>query len=163
MDAYRAIIDKRDTRNFRDAPLAEDVLKRILNAGRMAGSAKNRQPVRLVVLRNKARRDELAQCGDFAQWLPETAVAVAVVLPEGERDLDAGRVAQNLMVAAHAEGLASCPATMHKVECAQKTLGLPDEYRVAIVVGIGFAAPAEGERRSAPRLALDEYVHWERW
>lgn len=163
MDAYRALVSKRDTRSFEDEAVSDGALGRILNAGRMAGSAKNRQPVRFVVLRDRADKQALAQCGDFAQWLPSTPVAIAVVLPEGERDFDAGRAAQNLMVAAQAEGLASCPATMHNVECARKTLGLPGDHRVAIVVGIGRAAAHEGEQRRAPRLPIDEYVHWEKW
>jgi nitroreductase len=164
VDAYQAIISKRDTRNFTGEPVSDESLRRVLQAGRMAGSAKNRQPVSFVVLRDQSRKAELAKCGDFAAWVPEAAVAIAVVMPEGERELDAGRAAQNLMVAANAEGLASCPATMHHADCAAKALGLPDGHRVHIVVGIGHGPTAHEQKRpDAARKAFEDYVHYDRW
>jgi nitroreductase len=165
LDAHQAIVSKRDTRTFNRDAVDEVALQRILQAGRMAGSAKNRQPCRLVVVRDEAQKTALSKCGDFSSWIPTAAVNVAVVLPEGERDFDAGRTAQNLMVAANAEGLASCPVTMHHPECAVKVLGLPPNYRVAIVVAIGQGPRQhEGENREgAARVPLDDYAHYERW
>jgi nitroreductase len=90
-------------------------------------------------------------------------VAVAVVVTPGGSGFDAGRVAQNLMVAAWAEGITSCPTSMHRQECAARVLGLPPEHSVAIVITLGFPDmkhPLSGGRR---RLPLDELVHWERW
>lgn len=164
MDAYQALVSKRDTRSFTGEPVSEESLHRILQAGRMAGSAKNRQPVSFVVLKDRSRKEELATCGDFAAWIPETAVTIAVVMPEGEREFDAGRAAQNLMVAANAEGLASCPATMHHTECANEVLGLPDGYRVHIVVGLGHGPTAHEQKRpDAARKPFEDYVHYDRW
>ena len=56
MDAYTCIIGKRDTRTYADKPIPPDALRRILQAGRMAGSAKNSQLSRFVVLEEKARK-----------------------------------------------------------------------------------------------------------
>lgn len=163
MDAYQAIISKRDTRHFTAEPIPEDVLTRILQAGRMSGSSKNSQPVRMVVLRDAASRAALGACGDFAKHMTESPCAVAVVLAPGGSGFDAGRVAQNLMVAAWAEGITSCPTSMHRPECAAKALGLPEGHSVAIVLAIGYPDskhPLSGGRQ---RLPLDELVHWERW
>lgn len=55
MHAYRAIVDKRDQRAFLPRPIPDDVLRRILQAARMTGSAKNAEPNRLVVVRDRAR------------------------------------------------------------------------------------------------------------
>ena len=60
MDAYQCIVSKRDTRDFTDQPIADDLLRRVLNAGRMAGSAKNRQPIRMVVLTDTADEETAA-------------------------------------------------------------------------------------------------------
>jgi nitroreductase len=164
VDAYKAIVSKRDTRSFSDQPVSEASLHRILQAGRMAGSAKNRQPVRFIVVSERSRKEELAKCGDFSSWIPEAAVNIALVMPEGEREFDAGRAAQNLMVAANAEGLASCPVTMHHRECAAEVLGLPAEYRVHIVVALGHGPRAHEQKRpDAARRPLDEYIHYDRW
>jgi nitroreductase len=162
MDAYTCIRTKRDTRAYQNKPIEEATLGRILQAGRMAGSAKNMQPCRFVVIQGEAQKKELAACGQFSAYIPTAPVVVAVVIPEDGRTFDAGRSAQNMMLAAWAEGITSCPVTMHDAACAHRVLGLPDAHRVAIVLALGYPAPDEG-RRTSPRIPLDELVHRERW
>jgi nitroreductase len=163
LDALRAIVSKRDSRGFTEAPVDEDTLRRVLQAGRMAGSAKNTQPCRFVVLTDTAHKEELAACGSFSAWIPQAPVTIAVVVPEDGRDFDAGRTAQNMMVAATALGLASCPVTMHDRDCARNVLGLPDGYRVVIVIALGHPQPGTNTGMGAQRVPLDEMVHRERW
>ncbi|HXF51543.1 MAG TPA: nitroreductase family protein [Dehalococcoidia bacterium] len=163
MDAYKVIVTKRDTRAYAPTPIPEETLRRILQAGRMAGSAKNLQPCRFVVVREQARKAELASCGQFAAYIPTAAALIAVVIPEDGRDFDAGRAAQNMMLAAWNEGIASCPVTMHDQACALRVLGVPAGHRVAIVLALGYPAPEAERRPSSPRLPFEEYVHWERW
>ena len=163
MDAYQAIITKRDTRHYTPEPIPHDTLTRILQAGRMAGSSKNSQPVRLVVVCDATQREALAACGDYAAHMPSSAAAVAVVLAPGGSGFDAGRVAQNLMVAAWAEGITSCPTSMHRPEAAAGVLGLPPEHTVAIVVTLGYPDLKHPLSNGKQRLPLDELVHWERW
>lgn len=163
MDAYRAIVTKRDTRNFAPRPIPDAVLERILQAGRMAGSSKNTQPVRLVVLRGEQRLAEIAACGQFAKHVSSAAVAIAVVLEPGGGAFDAGRAAQNMMVAAWAEGITSCPTSMHDAECARKTIGAPEGHTVAILLPMGYPAEGTSLHGGRQRLPLDDYVHWDRW
>ena len=118
MDAYHAIVTKRDTRDFTDEPVSEDDLHQLLQAARMAGSAKNSQANRLVVVTDADQRAKLAACGKFADWVPGCpAVFVFVVPKDANRPFDIGRMAQNVMVAAHSMGLASCPVTFHEQQC----------------------------------------------
>jgi len=163
MDAYEAIIGKRDTRSYLDKPLPDDVLRRILQAGRMAGSSKNTQPCRFVVLRDRERLAEFAACGQFAQHLPSAAAAVAICLPQTGSDFDAGRAAQNIMVAAWAQGVASCPVSLHDQPCAVSTLGLPQGYRVVVAIALGYPDPSQPLSAGRARLPLDDYVHHDRW
>lgn len=163
MDALKAIVSKRDSRSFTEEAVDDETLRRVLQAGRMAGSAKNTQPCRFVVLTDGMHKEELAACGQFSSWIPQAPVNVAVVIPENGRDFDAGRTAQNMMVAANALGLASCPVTMHDQDCARNVLGLPDGHRVAIVLALGHPVPGTTSGMGAARVPLDEMVHRERW
>jgi nitroreductase len=163
LDALKAIVSKRDSRSFKEQAVDEETLRKVLQAGRMAGSAKNTQPCRFVVLSDLAHKEELAACGQFSKFIPEAPVNIAVVVPEGGRDFDAGRTAQNMMVAANALGLASCPVSMHDQGCAQKVLALPDGHRVAIVLAIGHPVPGTTSGMGATRVSLDEMFHRERW
>jgi nitroreductase len=164
MDAYRAVVDKRDQRAFLPTPLPEDALRRILQAARMTGSSKNAEPNRLVVVRDRERLARLASFGPFAKFLAHAA-AVIVITQTQRHEFDAGRCAQNMMVAAWNDGIGSCPAHLPEAEVA-KLLGIPPALHVNRVIGFGYVDPA---RPSAPksvarrRMPLDELVRWETW
>ena len=174
-DIYRTILGKRDTRAFSDRPISQETLARLIQAARMAGSAKAAQPVRLVVVQKQEQKDRLAECGNFTPHVRTCqAAGVFVLVPEAgvvgapfaifRGPFDAGRSAQNLMLAAWAEGIASCPASMHNAEAAADVLGLPPGHVVANVIALAYPAdsgdPVTGTR---PRLPTDEYVFFDRW
>jgi nitroreductase len=164
MDAYEAIVTKRDTRSYLPDPVPPDQLDRVLRAARMAGSAKNSQLTRLVVVTDQATRDGLAGCGDFTAWIGSAPVVVVLVAPvEGGRLFDLGRMAQNLMVAANELGLATCPVTFHHQDRLRAVVGLPDDMEGPMGIALGRPGPADPGRLRAPRLPLDELVHRERW
>ena len=162
-DAYRAAVDKRDQRGFLDTPIPDESLRRILQAGRMTGSSKNREPNRFVVVRDSARVAAIAALGP-PRWLAGAAVLVAIVQTE-RHEYDAGRCAQNMMVAAWSDGVGSCPAHVAEAELGA-LLGVPAGLHVNRVIAFGYAdaaraaAPATVARRRKP---LDELVHWETW
>ena len=165
MDAYKAIISKRDTRAFLDRPVPEEVVRRIVQAGRMAGSSKNTQPCRFIVLDDPDAKARIAACGDFAAWLPASPLAIAVAVSSTSKrdEFDAGRAAQNMMVAGWADGVSSCPTSMHRVEDARQALGLPEGFRVSTVIGFGYRDREPKHVPEAARLPLDEYVRRNRW
>jgi nitroreductase len=164
MDAYRAIVDKRDQRAFLPRPIPEDVLRRILQAARMTGSAKNAEPNRLVVVRDRARVAAIAGLSTYARWLASAAAVIVIVQTE-RHDYDAGRCAQNMMLAAWADGVGSCPAHPPE-EQVGALLGVPAGLHVNRVLGFGYidpdrAAPPHSVARR--RRPLEELTHWEGW
>lgn len=163
MDAYKAIITKRDSRSYTDEPIADDVLHRLLQAGRMAGSSKNREPFRFVVVRDKEHMAELAKCGDFSQPLGPATAAIAVCLDPDGLDFDGGRAAQNIMLAAWNEGLASCPVRIHHPDCGREVLALPEGWRIAMVVALGHPEPSVPISAGRARQPYEEYVSWEKY
>ncbi|MGY6501558.1 MAG: nitroreductase family protein [Acidimicrobiales bacterium] len=164
MDAYEAIVTKRDTRSYLPDPVAPDTLERVLRAARMAGSAKNFQLTRLVVVTEPDTRTALTACGDFTSWIDKAPVVVVLVAPvEGGRLFDLGRMAQNLMVAANELGLATCPVTFHHQDRLREALGVPSDMEGPMAVTLGHPGPGDPDRPSAPRLPLEDLVHRERW
>jgi len=163
MDAYQAIISKRDRRDYDSKPIPEDVLRRILQAGRMAGSSSNSQPFRFIVMRDQAAKENLAPAGPGTAPLVKAPLAIVIVLEKGRRDLDVGRAAQNMMVAAWAEGIHSCPIGLREEAIASEALGLPDTHVAAIGVSFGYPASGTTSGESRPRIPMDELVHYDRW
>ena len=164
MDAYDAIVSKRDTRSYLTDPVDPDDLDRVLRAARMAGSAKNSQLTRLVVVTDEAIRDDLSACGDFTAWIASAPVVIVLVMPsEDGRLFDLGRMAQNLMVAANEIGLATCPVTFHHQDRLRSVIGLPDDMDGPMGITLGPPGPVAQGRQRAPRIPLEELVHRERW
>ena len=163
MDAYKVLISKRDSRSYTVEPIADDVLRRVLQAGRMAGSSKNREPFRFVVVRDKEHMAELAKCGDFSQPLGPATAAIAICLDPDGLDFDGGRAAQNIMLAAWNEGLASCPVRIHHPDCGSEVLGLPEGWRISMVIALGHPDPNTPISAGRARQSFEDYVSWERF
>lgn len=167
-ETYRSLLSLRTVRRFRPDPLTEEDLHAILEAGRWTGSGKNRQGWRFVVITDRQQMERLADCGNFStpmRWA--SAVIAPVKLPDAY-DWDMGRVAQNMMLAAAAVGVGSCPITLHDEECGRRVLGIPADHRCQVAVVFGYPDPeAEREGREASphhgRLPLDELVRYERF
>lgn len=163
METYSTIISKRDTRQYTDRPISAESLRRILQAGRMAGSSKNSQPCRFIVVRDTEQKKELSTCGQFAAYIPTAPVVIVVALAPGGREFDAGRAAQNMMLAAWAEGITSCAVTLHDAACAQRVLGLPRGYTVPIAIPFGYPPEGKLQTLGQRRLPMEEFVHYDRW
>jgi nitroreductase len=175
MDAYLAVVSKREVREYLDRPVPDDLLTHILEAGRAAGSSKNTQPWRFVVLKERQHRHDLASAIMAPRNLDRCAVAIAVVLLNERLRFDAGRVAQNMMVAAWALGVGSCPNSVRPDEQdrMRRDLGIPADATIATIITLGYPAPGQPRPRAKAdpekiltklnRLPLDELVHRERF
>ncbi len=165
MDTYEAIISKRDIRHYTDQPIADDVMGRVLQAGRMAGSAKNLEVNRLIVVQDQAGQDALAEAGDFSSWIGSSAAIVGFASPQKDTRLfDVGRQAQNMMIAAHAEGLATCPVTLHHQDKARSAVGLPADWDMTMIITMGWPiAEVPDSPLKRTRVPLDDLVRYDRW
>jgi nitroreductase len=163
MDAYEAILTKRDTRDYEDRAIPDDVLRRIIQAGRMAGSSRNEQPIRVIIVRDLEQKTALAACGRGTAHLITCPIVIVIVRAEGSRPFDAGRAGQNMMIAAQSEGITSCPVGIQQDEPAREVLGLPPDQIVAMALTMGYPTGGRAEGRGERRLSIDSYAHWERW
>ena len=179
MDALTCLLTLRAVRHYREIPIPDTVLHDILEAGRWCGSSRNSQPWQFVVIRDRATLQQLARLGSYAAHVAGASLAIALVM-EGEgrgASFDAGRVAQNLMLAAHAHGVGSCIASISPEEnerAALRLLEVPEGYSLRIVIAFGYPAPRAQDRTIAgqPRERVlvmigrkprSELVHYERF
>jgi nitroreductase len=68
-----------------------------------------------------------------------------------------------MMVMANDLGLASCPMTFHDEACVRDVLDLPDALASPMGVAVGRPGPPDAERKSSPRVPLDQLVRRNRW
>jgi nitroreductase len=141
VDTYLTIASRREVRDYADTPIPDDVRHRILDAGRLSGSSRNRQQWEFVVVTDK---EALARC----VFAPENVLGAALVVAVAgaARGFDVGRAAENMLLAAWNEGVGSCPNGIRDAEGAERIVGAP----VAIVLTFGYPAkPRDPSSRTA--------------
>jgi len=159
VDPYLAIASKRDERAYADTPVPNEVRQRILDSGRLSGSSKNRQRWEFVVVSGGAR-DRLAEAVYAPENVASAALVVAIVGEAGA--FDTGRCAQNMMLGAWGEGVASCPNGVRDADAAAEICG----GEVRAILSFGYPVrPRDPASRSAEewsaranRKPLDELV-----
>jgi nitroreductase len=164
MDTFLAIVSKRDQREYADRELPEEVVRRILEAGRIAGSASNKQPWRFLALESAEARGQVAATVYVPGNILGSKLAIAIVV-QGNPGFDAGRAAQNMMLAAWNDGVTSCPNGMPDASKTGEVLGLGDEH-VLNVISFGYPArernpeerPVEEWLSRAKRKPFDDLV-----
>jgi nitroreductase len=167
VDAFLALVSRREVRRYAERPVSEDVERRILEAGRLSGSSQNRQPWRFVVLEQRSTVEQVAD----AVWAPDNVLGAALVVAvvvggRGPVQFDAGRAAQNMLVAAWNDGVGGCPNGVRDSEALGAALDLAEDERYAIVLSFGYPArPVDPQARPpeewiarADRRAFDEVV-----
>jgi nitroreductase len=145
-DAYRNVMGLRAVRGYRDEPIPDDEVEAILQAGRWTGSAKNVQPWAFVVVRSPEQREAVAACGNFTTPIRNAPLVVALVGLPGGYEFDIGRLAQNMMLAAAARGIGSCPVTLHDEACAHRVLGVPEDHGCRYAIAFGYPDEEEAAR-----------------
>ena len=157
-DLYNRIVALRAIRSFRDDPLSDEDLGKLLEAARWTGSSKNLQNWSFVVV-DGVQKERLARCGNFTDPLRNAPVAIALVEEPGGYEFDTGRVAQNVMLAADAIGAASCPITLHRDADVAAVLGLPRGARCRYAIAVGYPSDDAGPARFGGRKPMNEVAY----
>jgi nitroreductase len=162
----------RAIRDYTAEPVSDEAITDILEVGRWSGSSSNKQPTELIVIRDAAMKQKLAECG--VRPAAGAALAFVVVTPGNPetRDLEAfddGRLVERLLLAAKSYGLGANIGTLKGdgPEVIKQALGIPPERRVRSVVTIGHIDEAARKARvmgSAPgRKPGTAFVRWDHY
>jgi nitroreductase len=139
MDVYEAIEIRRSVRAYETRQIPNDVLMRVLEAGRVAPSASNSQPWHFIVVKSPEKREVLSK-RMFTKFLVESPV---VIVGCGERErrfhvVDVSIAMQQMVLAATAEGLGTCWIGDFDEKVVRDLLKLPDKYTVVCLLAVGY-------------------------
>jgi len=156
----------RATKEFTSEPVDQQAIESILEVGRWSASGANRQPTEVVVVRDKALQQQMADWG--ARPAGTAAVVFLLVVKDDGSQLDEGRMAERLCLGAAAVGLGSTVATLKNEgpDEVKKMLGIPAEHRARTLVAVGHRdtqAPRQPARSPVGRKPMSEYAHWDRF
>ncbi len=167
MDTFLAVASRREVREYAGRPIPEDAAQRILEAGRVSGSSRNRQPWRFIVVESPSLRTRLADAVYASGNVRGAALVVVIaVRGRGPTAFDAGRATQNMMLTAWNDHIGACPNGMPDPDAVAQILDLDKDERPTIVLTFGYPAHTRDPRRleavewieRADRRPFDEVV-----
>lgn len=166
MDFYDVVRQRHSVRSYREDPVDQEALERVLQAARLAPSAANRQPVKLYVIRDPdLRRQMLEVYGQ--QWFAGAPVIICACAVPGDAwqrgdgknyaDVDLAIAMEHLVLAAAAEGLGTCWIGAFKPGVLREVLCLPEDEEPVALTPLGHPA---AEPKPTPRKPMDEFVEY---
>jgi nitroreductase len=164
MDAFECIISKLEVREFMRKEVGPDVKQRILESARQTGSGLNLQHWRFILVEEKKNLIQLALDSTSGAWISGADFAIVILTNPALRFhlIDAGRVAQNMQLAAWNEGVASGLYTGIKEKNLRNNLRIPDNLTPSVILGFGYPIrPLTGKNKN--RLPLVQLVYKEKY
>jgi len=163
MEVFEAVRTVLAVRAYTDTPVPPEVVRRIVEAGRLTASSMNGQPWHFIVVEN---RDTLRQLGVLARtgpYIAQAPVAIVVVMEQSPYAVsDASRAIQSMILTGWSEGIGSNWVGFQGLAEVKTLLGIPGHLEVLAIVPFGY--PAEAPRRGKKkRKLLSEVAHRERF
>ena len=163
METFESVRTVLATRQFRDTPVPEDVVRQIVEAGRLTASASNAQPWHFIVVENKDTLKQLGQIAKTGPYIPQAPLAVVVVTENTPLAVsDASRAIQSMILTAWSHGVASNWVGFHRLDAVKPLLGIPDNLDVLAILPFGYPAQVAGAGKKK-RKPLGEVVSRERF
>ena len=169
MDVLQTMAARYSARSYKADAVEDEKLAQVLEAARLAPTASNRQPFRLIVLRTAGREEELRRIYSRPWFtMPPYVLGMIAVPAEAWRrmdgklydEVDATIAMDHVVLAAAALGLGTCWVAAFDPAATRDVLGLPDDVEPIAFTPLGYAADAPGQKKRRP---LDELVKYDRW
>ena len=163
MEVFEAVRTMLAVRRYLDRAVPEAIVQRIVEAGRLTGSAMNLQPWHFIVVQE---RDTLRRLGALARsgpYVAEAPLAIVVVIDRtGYAVSDASRAIDSMMLTAWAEGVGSNWVGFGNLEKVNALLGIPSDRDVLAILPFGYPADRIGRGKKKRKL-LRAVAHRERY
>lgn len=169
MSVQTAISERRSIRAYQNKPVEDEKLQLVLEAARLAPSARNRQEWRFIVVKDRETREKLAAAANGKQFVAEAPVIIAACATEAEYVMSCGQPAGTvdtsiafsfLILQAHELGLGTCWLGAYDENAVKEILCIPPHVRVVAMSPLGYPAQSP---EAKPRKSLEEIVAYERY
>ena len=150
-------------RSYQNKPIPAQVVQAILDAGRLTGSAMNKQPWHFIVVENGETIQKIGALARSGQYTAQAPLVIVVAIEEGQFALsDASRAIQAMILAAWSEGVGSNWVGFLGMEGVKELLGIPSQLSILAILPFGYPAKRLGKGKKK-RKALAEVAHREKF
>ena len=170
MDIIDAIKTRKSIRGFLDKPVEEVKLNTVLEAGRLAPSAANRQEWRFLVVRDPETRKRVAMAAGRQKFVGEAPIVIVACAETDNKVMRCGQLSypidvaialDHMTLAAVELGLGTCWIGNFDEQLVKKILGIPYEIRVVQLLPLGY--PVDPSAIEKTRLPVEKIVRYDRW
>jgi len=166
MDAMEAIRARRSTRIYENKPIPKETLEQLVEAARVAPTARNVQPWEFIVITQPETLKKIADLAENGRFLVSAKACIAVFCSDTKYYLEDGCAAtENILLAATALGIGSCwVAGDKKPYCSQvnNLLDVPQTFKLVSLVALGYPK-SEGSFKITNKRKLDDVIHWDKF
>jgi nitroreductase len=165
MICIEKILHRRTIRKYKNEKIPDNVKSNILEAGRQAPSASNRQPWHFILIEDKAAKEKLSG-GKWSGFIKDssfTIIGVSLPQDEGGRKwgvVDVTIALQNMVIAAEVQGVGSCWVGDFVEDEIKREFSIPREAKVVALISFGLPDETPGPRS---KKMLNEILHLNRW
>ncbi len=169
MDLLPEILSRQSIKKFKSEPVEKDSLNRILEAGRRAPSAKNRQPWRFIIIDEKDLREKIERAAFGQEHVGQAPIIIAAcstnidyVMPNGQLSypIDITFAVSFMMLQAEHEGLGTCVITTYDEREIKELLTVPYSMKVVMLLLVGHPQERPFPESRKPIKRICSYNHW---
>ncbi|MCL2294758.1 MAG: nitroreductase family protein [Spirochaetes bacterium] len=169
MEILSEIKNRISVRNFKDTAIKKDVMSRILEAGQLAPSAKNRQPWRFVVIDDPAFKQKIQEAAYDQEYVGKAGAIILAcstnidyVMPNGQQSypIDISFAVSFMTLQAEHEGLGSCVVTTYNEQEIKNLISVPYSMRVVMMLLVGYTDEHLIVRNRQPLKRVIAFNHW---
>ncbi|MBL7100602.1 MAG: nitroreductase family protein [Nanoarchaeota archaeon] len=164
MDALACIKTRRSIRQYTNKPIDKNILQEIIDAARLAPSARNIQPWHFIVVTEKETLKKIANLTDYGSFIADAAACIVVCCEDTKYYLEDGcNASENILLAAKSFGIGSCWVAGDKKDYCKdikELIGVPPDYKIISLLPLGYPI---SDVQQPPKKRLDEIIHWEKF
>lgn len=155
MSLLDVILNRRSIRSYENKEIPQEILRQVLEAGRQAPSAANRQPIRFIVVTNSEAKNEFSK-SLFGKHIKNAPVVVVGCADEKSfltgkwAAVDTTIALQNIVIAALTFGIGSCWIGSFSEQKVKELLKIPDEWKVVALLTLGYPAEQPKAKNRKP-------------
>jgi len=163
MDVVEAVRTLLAVRSYRETPVPDAVIREIVEAGRLTGSAMNRQPWHFIMVRDRETLRRLGKLASSGSYVAQAPLAIVVAVEKSQYAVsDASRAIQSMLLTAWANGIGSNWVGFGGLTKVNALLDIPTKLEVLAILPCGYPAHAIG-RGKKDRKPMRQVAHLEKY
>ena len=164
MEFFEVVKQRKSVREYSDKKVDKATLEKVIDAGRVAATARNEQPWEFIISSDKEILNKICSMCPNGPFIKDAPHLIAVFSKDTKYYIeDCSAATQNMLLAIEALGLGGCWVAGDKkdyMEEVRKIFNVPEGYKLVSMISVGYPKKPQGPKN---KKDLKEVLRWEKW